>query len=201
MKVFALIIFFSLILISCETGYMEKDGKWVWATYAGSLSRRFLPIEDQDFESFIVLNEYHAKDKNNVYFERRKIYNTEASSFMIISEFYAKDKNSVYFDGDVILYADPNSFVLLGYPYSRDKSHVFCGGIPLMLTEKEVSMFKVTSKEEGTGSRGKARLSFFLEFHPEYQWLDTTGIEWISYSDNGTGEVNERKFKGFIEIK
>lgn len=51
-----------------------------------------------DIDTFTVLNEYYAKDKNNVFHLSRKI-KADVNTFEIISKLFAMDKNGLWYNG------------------------------------------------------------------------------------------------------
>lgn len=160
-------------------------------------------IDEHDFESFEILNnEYYAKDKNSVFHIRSKIENADPNSFELIGNGYSKDKNRVFLDDKMVIFANPKSFQLLEFPYSKDDSHVFCGTMPLNLEITEVKEFQVTNTDElMSGTKSSVLLSHFMEFNPEYKWLNTLKIDGIIVGEWATGETKNKKFKGFKEVK
>ncbi|RAI88276.1 DKNYY domain-containing protein [Algoriphagus yeomjeoni] len=199
----ALIICAITLFISCNSGYQKENGKWVWISYDEAVGKRVSQIDEHDFESFEILdNEYYAKDKNSVFHIRSKIENADPNSFELIGNGYSKDKNRVFLDDEMVIFANPKSFQLLEFPYSKDDSYVFCGTLPLNLEISEVKEFQVTNTGElMSGTKSSVLLSHFVEFNPEYKWVDTLKINGIIVGEWATGETKNKKFKGFKEIK
>ncbi|MEO6313505.1 MAG: DKNYY domain-containing protein [Chitinophagaceae bacterium] len=124
-----------LLLISCGTGYEEKNGK---------ISFNGKEITDPHF---IILNDAFAKDSQYAYYKEKSIENADISSFEAVDLFYAKDKNRVYYcdefrDGknyyltkyqviELVEHAIPASFRGIEAGYATDgrngfyKNHLF----------------------------------------------------------------------------
>lgn len=91
-------------------------------------------IPETDLNTFQVLGDYIAKDKNNVYYVAKIISGADASSFQFLNSFYSKDKNNVYCFvdyendiGDVLTGADVSTFEVLTGWYAKDKNKVYWG--------------------------------------------------------------------------
>ena len=137
------------LLISCNSGYTKKEGKWVWISYDEAAGKRVNEIDKHDFETFKILgDENYAKDKNSVFYIGRIIKNADPKSFEVLNNGYSKDLNNVFLDNETIIFADPKSFEQLEFPYSKDKNNIFCGTLPLEITANEVSEFIVTNENE-----------------------------------------------------
>ncbi len=81
-----------------------------------------------DIKTFEIINDSHAKDKNNVWFEAHIIKGADIKTFTVFLEngyYYSKDKNYVYKNAEALPYAKPNTFEWLEYKYSKDKYHVY----------------------------------------------------------------------------
>lgn len=81
--------------------YQIKEG----VVYYGDTKR-----PDIDLETFQVINQYFAKDKNLGFLNGNKIEGSDGATFSYITEFYSKDKNSVFFGNEKIEGANPNTF-------------------------------------------------------------------------------------------
>ena len=58
-------------------------------------------------------NGEYAKDKNSVYYNEKRLSNSDPKTFKIISdnwEDYSLDKNNVYYGSEIVIDADPKSF-------------------------------------------------------------------------------------------
>jgi len=85
-------------------------------------------IQGADKNSFEVLGNYTAKDKNNVYYKGRKMENVDSASIKTFGNFIGKDKNRVFYitGNEDIKDADAESFEIMGDTYYfRDKNNIF----------------------------------------------------------------------------
>ncbi|MFA3799898.1 DKNYY domain-containing protein [Leptotrichia hongkongensis] len=85
-------------------------------------------IQGADKNSFEVLGNYIAKDKNNVYYKGRKMENVDSASIKTFGNFIGKDKNRVFYitGNEDIKDADAKSFEIMGDTYYfRDKNNIF----------------------------------------------------------------------------
>ncbi|BBM44679.1 DKNYY domain-containing protein [Leptotrichia trevisanii] len=85
-------------------------------------------IQGADKNSFEVLGNYIAKDKNNVYYNGKKMENVDSKSFKNFGNFIGKDKNRVFYitGNEDIKDADAESFEIMGDTrYFRDKNNIF----------------------------------------------------------------------------
>jgi len=197
-KIFKPLLFFiTLILISCNSGYQNENGKWTWISYDEAVGKRQDEVKKADTETFVILeNKKYAKDKNYVFFKGRIIEFAEPSSFEIINDNgYSKDSKNAYLDWDIIINSDPSTFLVLDWPYSKDKNNVFCGNLPLNTTN--TNEFKVTKIGNGKTSTLK---SHFVEKNPEYKWLDSVKVNGI-ITGEGEGQTETEKFVGYKKKK
>ena len=134
-----------------------KDGQFIVFSYGDHL-----PIVDK--ESFTPLNEFYAKDKNQVFEKSRPILTeADAESFEFVdhSEF-ARDKDHVYYLSTeqpfAIAEADPESFEILDRGYAKDKNHVYhviqYQSVEI-LRQADVSSFEVTKYDEKTKAEAR----------------------------------------------
>ena len=72
-------------------------------------------------------NRYYSEDKNNIYYEGRKIENADVETFEIIKSYYAKDKNNVYCRIETIEGADSDTFEIVDIDkgLTRDKNNKY----------------------------------------------------------------------------
>lgn len=85
-------------------------------------------IQGADKNSFEVLGNYIAKDKNNVYYNGKKMENVDSKSFKNFGNFIGKDKNRVFYvtRNEDIKDVDAKSFEIMGDTYYfRDKNNIF----------------------------------------------------------------------------
>ena len=81
---------------------------------------------------------YFHRDKNYLFYGRKKIENSDPESFISLSSEYAKDKNQVYFFGydelTILQEANSNTFQLIdemqkaGNNCGQDGNYIFCNG-------------------------------------------------------------------------
>ncbi len=194
----------ALLLTACKTGYRNEGGTWVWVSYDESVGKRITLIDPHDDATFQVLRpEEYARDAQSVFYMGRTLRGADPNTFKVIGkEGFSQDANKVFFNNERVALADPKSFQVLTFPYSRDVAHVFCGTLPMDIGPKESQEFKVTNTDKLMANmRSSMMLKYFIEFNPEYQWLDTLGIEGVITGEWGTGETKNRKFKGYKEMR
>lgn len=192
-----------LVLVSCHSGYKKENGQWMWVSYDESAGRRVSQIDEHDSESFFVLkNDKYAKDKSSVFYVGNIIQNADPKSFEVINKNgYSKDKQNVFLGEEKVIFANPKTFEILEFPYSKDDKHIFCGTLPLKIEENMISEFKVTNEDKlMSATKSTTKISHFIELNPDYQWLDTLGINNVIVGEWATGETNQKKFKGFKEV-
>lgn len=188
-------------LISCNSGYNKKNGKWTWKYYhGGNFKFEHGKIDSINHEKFTIISDNYGKDDKHVFYETLLISKANPKTFKVIARGYSKDDKRVFLDDEIVIFADPKSFKLLEFPYSKDKANVFCGTLPLNLQKNEIDEFKVTNKEM-SGMKSSVVLSHFIEFNPEYKWLDSLNINGIIIGEWGTGRTKKKEFKGFKELK
>lgn len=64
-------------------------------------------------ESFEVLTEMYARNKENIFYLDKKLKNADKDTFQVLNILFAKDKNSVFYLGDILKGADASSFQVL----------------------------------------------------------------------------------------
>ena len=119
-----------------------NDGKNIYYQNENNYSdstKYYSVFQRADAETFSVINDFLAKDKNNVYYITRwkniPLKEADPKTFEYIGEsypfVYARDKKRVYAIekfGDpiyIIKDADPSTFKVLKENYSKDKNHVY----------------------------------------------------------------------------
>lgn len=128
-------VYESYCIASPDPNYVDKDPSTT--DYGeGYISDCFVEIlYGADPNTFEVLNQNWAKDKNNVYFYvvtgKTKIVNeADVKTFDIVGQSdYAKDKNNVYFN-EIIKNADPETFYVMNKnsDYAKDKNNCYYMG-------------------------------------------------------------------------
>lgn len=197
-----LCIFFA----ACSPGYQKENGDWVWVDYNENVGKKVTWITGVDNATFRVLkDENYAADRQQVYLKGIPIPGADPATFEVLHRMgYARDKNSAYLDREHVLFADPASFRVLDFPYSRDARQVFWGTLPLPdLSPAEVDAFRVTNTDKLMANmKSTTMLSHFIEYTPEYGWLDTVGgIQYVIVGQWGTGETPTKKFKGYKSVE
>ena len=119
-------------------------------------------IAGADKNSFEILEEYIARDKNNVYFKGEKLGNIDIKSFKYFEDGLAKDKNRVFYieDNKDVTGVDAKTFERMGESYYfRDKNNIF--GLKdynpydlEMLKNIDRNSFNTLSKEIGKDRNG-----------------------------------------------
>ena len=83
-------------------------------------------LVDVDPASFRYLNRFYQKDKDQVFFENKKLLKADPTTFEAVgAERYGFDKNFVFFRQDSIPLADPATWQWLAAFYSKDHQNVF----------------------------------------------------------------------------
>ena len=119
-------------------------------------------ITGADKNSFEILVEYIARDKNNVYSKGEKLGNIDIKSFKYFEDGLAKDKNRVFYieDNKDVTGVDAKTFERMGETYYfRDKNNVFAlkdyNPYDLeMLKNIDRNSFYTLSKEIGKDKNG-----------------------------------------------
>ncbi len=119
-------------------------------------------ITGADKNSFEILEEYIARDKNNVYSKGEKLGNIDIKSFKYFEDGLAKDKNRVFYieDNKDVTGVDAKTFERMGESYYfRDKNNIFAlkdyNPYDLeMLKNIDRNSFNTLSKEIGKDKNG-----------------------------------------------
>lgn len=119
-------------------------------------------ITGADKNSFEILEEYIARDKNNVYSKGEKLGNIDIKSFKYFEDGLAKDKNRVFYieDNKDVTGVDAKTFERMGETYYfRDKNNIFAlkdyNPYDLeMLKNIDRNSFNTLSKEIGKDKNG-----------------------------------------------
>lgn len=202
MRFFTKLPLLCVFFAACSTGYQKENGDWVWVDYNENVGKKVTWITGVDNATFRVLkDENYAADRQQVYLKGIPIPGADPATFEVLHRMgYARDKNHAYLDREHVLFADPASFRVLDFPYSRDARQVFWGTLPLPdLSPAEVDAFRVTNTDKLMANmKSTTMLSHFIEYNPEYRWLDTVGgIQYVIVGEWGTGETAAKRFKGF----
>jgi len=106
--------------------YEENDGE-------------FFILEGVDKETFEVINDLYAKDKNHVYdieYDIEIKRGVDPETFEAINEDYSKDKYSVYKWSELSL-ADPGTFEIIDDIYSKDIRRVYVNSVMIKYADPE----------------------------------------------------------------
>ena len=67
-------------------------------------------LKDVDTKTLKSVGDYYFKDKNNAYFDMKKIdEKVDLETFVYLDDFYAKDKNNLYFREQKVKGVSPNN--------------------------------------------------------------------------------------------
>jgi hypothetical protein len=107
--------------------------------------------EEYDFDSFIILSYFYAKDKNHVYYMDKILKNSDAGTFELLEDsypevlknYYAKDRQTIVFEDTPIEGADIETFKSLGAGMAQDKNSVYYRG--KKLTKIDRKTFRIIS--------------------------------------------------------
>jgi hypothetical protein len=115
-----------------STGYLEKDGSYVYATLDEGRGYVEHPITDIEVQSFQVLDKYgYAKDDRRVYYHEHAVQGADPSSFVTLSDLYGKDEAHVYYRDKTVPGADPTSFTLFDIQWGKDAEDVYFQDRPI----------------------------------------------------------------------
>ncbi len=79
---------------------------------------------DVDASSFRILDGYCSRDTSHIFYSGKAIP-TDVNSFELLSEGFAKDKQSVYFFGYLLQNIDVKTFKIINALYFLDKNNVY----------------------------------------------------------------------------
>ena len=117
---------FEIININGSVRQYLKDKNGVYSIDGDSdnLVLEKLPYDSQTYE---VINQLYSRDKNNIYYDNKKIEGADLPTFQRIDEYiYSKDKNNIYFRGKKISGVDKETFEKIDkYNYSKDKNNIY----------------------------------------------------------------------------
>ena len=123
----------------------EKSGGYCWGKfdkqkiYFASGGMSSVEIVGADIETFLVVNDLYAKDKNHIYFEGRQMIGVDVNTFYI-DDSVVKDDKQVYFlpwgyDEDILVVegADPLTYKRLAEysSWGKDHAHYYFGSFKL----------------------------------------------------------------------
>jgi len=123
--------------------YYLRDDKVVFASNGNFFNLGSTDIEDADNETFKVLAQNFAKDKNHVYYNEILIEEADPETFCLLYDgenssdgkyifhYYSKDKNNVYHFNERMADVDTSTFEILWGYYTRDCHSIYYDKIKL----------------------------------------------------------------------
>lgn len=125
MRILFYFIWISLFTYACK-GYEVKDGLVYYTDWNEARGTRKVVISDADAETFEVLRDgEYARDRNYVFYHKKKIPGADPESFKPLEGLYAIDKFKGYYAGDSIIGSSSNEFKILEGGYSSDYKDVY----------------------------------------------------------------------------
>lgn len=117
----------------------EQEIPIIYTTDSGWISKdKILKLNIADTNSFEIINDEYAKDKNNIYYvssnaciegmeeSKLEVLNyIDVITFEIIDNEYTKDKNNVYYKNKQIEWINLKSFKIIEYDFIWDDKKVF----------------------------------------------------------------------------
>ena len=106
---------------------------------------KVIKINGADTETFVLLGEQYAKDKNYGYW-KGKPFGADVVSLSFLYGHYIKDKNNVYFQGNKLEGVNAEKFKVIsfdGYGYAKDDKNIWFG--ESMLSDADIDTFEVIS--------------------------------------------------------
>jgi len=132
----------SFELLKPVTGTVEVYRR-NWAKDKNHVFNQKEIIEKADPETIILLNQYHAKDKEHYIMGSNAFKND--STFIVFPNLMAKNKEGVYYrNGSKFKEADPASFIYLNDFYQKDKDRVF---FERKILDADATTFKAVENE------------------------------------------------------
>lgn len=118
--------------------YYQKD-KVVYVLNANFFNVGEREIEGADYDSFEVIDQNHARDKNWVYYREERVEGLDPSTAKAVPGYLPEDGSpitrggshyvmsyeAVYLSGEVLPVADPATFLVLWGVYSRDSQNLY----------------------------------------------------------------------------
>lgn len=158
-----------------------------------------------DHETFKVLNESWAKDKNKAYYNnhRGKVvsFKVDGDTFELIDNAsydkrVVKDKNNVYCVDDIVENADTNTFQSLGSNYFKDKNNVYydiCSINGIIIESADAQSFEVLKNDYAkdkdnvyykTNIVSNADAGTFQVSDPFFKIIDGDEVHIVAYDKN-----------------
>lgn len=116
----------STALLGCSDHYRVKGDSVEFVDRRNfGIEKNSFRVSGVDVESFEILSEWFAKDKNHVYWKGRELRDADPSTTRVLDNYFAVDKDQVFGFGTILLGANPDGFELLEGSWSRDSSSYF----------------------------------------------------------------------------
>lgn len=112
-------LFFAPFYVSAQNLYDTIDG----IVYYDNL-----PVESALSDSFEVLSDENARDKNFCFFKNSKLKNCQPKAFDVLLGDYSKDNFFVYYEAEKIDSVDAKTFQVLDANYAKDRSRAYYKG-------------------------------------------------------------------------
>lgn len=123
-------------------------------------------LENADPETFAILDEFYAEDKDRIFFQNNVIEGADKDTFQILALSYSKDANSVYWGAGKIE-ADVASFQTLTCFYAQDNNSIFWKNNEVAVSNPE--QFQYHSHSETPPDVMGAQLNLHeTPYNPEY---------------------------------
>lgn len=115
-------------------------------------------IKKADYNTFVLLNSFVAKDKNNTYYAGRIIDYIDPKTIEVFEyDNIIKDKDKVYYSLNPIETIDIKSFKYLGPGYIKDKNNVYYNGEILEGADAETFEYNSNRYNHASDKNGEYR--------------------------------------------
>lgn len=113
--------------------FKDKDRVHFYETYRVSQDyftskrKRYLPLENADPASFVVLGEGYAKDNSTAWYLDRAFKVEDLESLTVLNHHFIKDNKTAYLDRKTIGGSDGKTFEVISDHYAKDfKKYYYC---------------------------------------------------------------------------
>lgn len=103
-------------------------------------------VEGADADSFQILNDSFAKDKNHIFFKYFILTGVDEATFQILDYGYSKDKNQVFFNEKALPNVNAQTFVVLSVSFAKDNNKIYYHGEPTIV---DINSYEIVSDEIG----------------------------------------------------
>ena len=185
--VYILLFFWIPFLSSCSKGYIIRDGSVYFKDWNESQGRFETKLEGADAESFELLDDTLAKDREAVYAGAKR-YPMDVGQFEHLGGAYYRSDSDVFYRTAILIRlrrANPGSFQRLKGLYSTDGTHVYYQYH--QLEDIDASSLKVTSEYFCMDDRNV----WYLDYKQRE-------IDQASFVDLGEGHARDRYGKIYM---